>query len=483
MGKTSNSDAPPPRNFKAEQSVLGSILLSPKSIAKITDILTSDAFYDANHKTIYTALLEMWQDGIAIDIITLAEKLYKNNILDEVGGIYYLTELSGNTPTAANILQHALIVKDRHIERQVLHAAQSVIYHITTNAADIYEETTAHQRKLFEITSSVYSTSNYNAKDAAMKSYDSMLKIQSGREGIISSGFESLDEHLNGFYKSDLIVIGARTSIGKTRLMTSMMVTIGMLRNQPIGIISIEMPVEQIVWSMKANWTKIDMRRFRQREPNFTDEENKKILAFYDIFSKSNIYIDDAAYVTIDMLMSKARQFKEAYGIKILFVDYLQRIATTNYHATRHNEISEVSGGLKRIAKELEISVVVLAQLSRKTEERLSKKPILSDLKESGDIEQDADVVLLMHRPAFYNKDFENNEISKSADGVHITKLYVAKNRNGPANETSYLHFYLKYGLFLDKGGIEDNVLLQDIKAPQQLHIEEWEDEDEESPF
>jgi len=425
-----------PHSIEAEEAVLGCMLINTNAVPKAIQNLEKNSFYSTVNQTIYSSMVKLFDDNKTIDYVSLTDQLKKNKKLDEVGGAYFITGLSKNAPSAENIDYYAQIVKEKFILRQIIQVSRN----ISLEAYDSTEEVTSILDKAEQILFNV----SQDAQKGRFKKIDPILhnvldvwgNRKAGKLSGMSSGFHDLDNILSGFKKNDFIVVAGRPSMGKTALALNFARNIASDSNYSIGFFSLEMSADQLVERLITSESKIDGNLVRTgRLPK---NEWKKVSSAADVLSRTNIYIDDSADLNIMELRAKARQLKAEKNIDVLFIDYIQLLNAPGRTESRQQEISYISRSLKALAKELNIPVISLSQLSRAVESRTDHRPIMSDLRESGAIEQDADVVLFIYRKVVYTKNEEDEGLGE---------LIVAKHRNGPTGnvKVSFIDKYAKF--------------------------------------
>ena len=420
----------PPQSIEAEQSILGAILIDRDAVVEIAEFLRPEDFYRQAHGTIYRAVLELFEKREPVDIVTVAEALERASELEAVGGRAYLSTLSNQTPTAVHALQYARIVERKSILRNLIGAAGKIAGIGYEDPAEIQEAVDRAEAELFQVSNRRVTAGFSRLKELLHEAYDRLDYLHAHRGEIlgIRSGFPDLDSLTTGFQKSDLIVIAARPSVGKTSLALNIAEHASVVDKRSVGVFSLEMSKEQLVQRLLSSVANIDSDRLRSgflEEMDFT-----RLAPAMNKLSEAPMYIDDTPNISTMELRTKARRLQAESGLDLLVVDYLQlmQASTTSRDANRVQEVSEISRGLKGLARELNLPVIALSQLSRQPEMRNEKEPRLSDLRESGAIEQDADLVLFLWR------DQERSGDAHSADQEEI-KLKLAKHRNGPTGE------------------------------------------------
>lgn len=434
-----------PQNADAEASLLGSLIIDSEAFIKIADRVKPDDFFSAQHKSIFTAMRNLHDKRSPIDILTLSEQLKIIDQLDNVGGASYLTELTNFVPTAAHVEKYAEIVADKSIRRKLIkasHAIASVSREEDKSIAELIEEA---ETRLFEVSQKHVRQDITSLESILGDSFDRLDDLHKHKGGLrgIATGLKDLDKLLAGLQRSDLDVIAARPSMGKTALMLNMALDIATKAKQgAVLIFSLEMAKEQLVDRLLAAEANVNAWSIRTGE-GLTDEDFERISVAMGSLAEAPIYIDDTSGITVSDLRTKARRMHHQNPLAVIMVDYLQLMSGGSRFATISNrvqEISEISRNLKILARELNVPVVALSQLSRVVETRSPQIPQLSDLRESGAIEQDADIVMFLYREDFYNPD---------TDRQHITDIYIKKHRNGPTGRIE-LFFDITKQRFLD---------------------------------
>ena len=410
----------PPQNLEAEVSVLGSLMLDKDAIVKVADIVNPEDFYETKNKIIYEAVQELFIKNTSIDILTVTNILEERKMLDKIGGSSYLTELINSVPSAANVVHYASIVRKKGTLRRLISTANEISNSAYEEEKDIDAVLDFAETQLFGVSQKHLKqnfVSIHNVLSATFERIDELHRDQGKLRGL-STGFVDLDQKLGGLQKSDLVILAARPSMGKTSLALDMIRHIGVNMKVPVGIFSLEMSKDQLVDRLLSSQSDVNLWKIRTGHLN--DEDFEKIGEAMGVLSEAPIYIDDAAGSTVMEVKTKARRLHMEHGVGLIVVDYLQLMSGRNTD-NRVQEVSEISRSLKILARELNIPVVALSQLSRNLENRPDKVPQLSDLRESGSIEQDADVVMFIYR--------------EDADNFENVKLTIEKHRNGPTGE------------------------------------------------
>lgn len=415
----------PPQDLDAEVSVLGSLMLDKNAIIHVADILSPNDFYHPSHQKIYETILELFERGEPIDILTVSHKLKGKKIFKDIGGTDYLSDLVSRVPTSAHIEQYANIVKEKRVRREIINAS-SVINEQAFEHADFESLIDEVEQKIFGISQRSRPQKFAHIKEGLPEAYERLEKLHQGDKNTlrgVPTHFTKLDNLLSGFQRSDMIILGARPSTGKTAFALDIARNAAMHGNA-VGIFSIEMSRDQIIDRFIASQAQIPLWRLRSGRLN--DElEFALVQQALDELSKAPIFIDDSSSPSILQMRSIARRLQLEHKLDLLIVDYIQLIRPTTSSDNVVNQVSEISRGLKALARELNIPVLALSQLSRDIEKRDSKLPRLSDLRESGSLEQDADVVMFLSRDM-------NERTDLPEEGQGIVKVFVAKHRNGP---------------------------------------------------
>jgi replicative DNA helicase len=440
----------PPQHIEAEQSVLGGILIENEAINRVTEILDADDFYRDAHGKIFNALINLSERDEPADLITMTNELRKTDQLDSVGGASYLASLIDSVPTAANIEYYAKIVKEKAILRKLIQTSTEIITQSYEDRGDVEGFLDEAERAIFEISEKRVRPSFYPIREIVKASFATIEKLFQKKEAVtgVPSGFKELDRMTAGFQPSDLIIIAGRPSMGKTAFCLDVAEYAAIDNKIPVAIFSLEMSKEQLVIRMLCSQAHVEGTRLRTGYLNESDWPKLTIAA--GNLSEAPIYIDDTAALSALELRAKARRLKADRGLGMVIVDYLQLMKGRARVESRQQEISEISRSLKALAKELNIPVIAVSQLSRKTEERTGNRPQLSDLRESGAIEQDADLIVFIYRDEIYNRSEDNPNRGKA-------EVIIGKQRNGPIGKID-LAFLDKFTTFKDlyKGETEN---------------------------
>ncbi|MCA9351252.1 replicative DNA helicase [Patescibacteria group bacterium] len=412
----------PPQNIDAERALLGSIMLRPIALAEVIDEISEDDFYVQKHRVIFRVMADLARVGDPIDIVSVSEKLKALNLTDQAGGVSYLNEVAGTVPSSTNLDYYAKTVASKSSLRKLIEAGEVVTELGFNEGEDIDAVLDQAEKRVFEVTSNTKGSRTFTSmKDLIPKSWEKIERLAEGDDTLrgVPTGYAALDRILSGFQESDLIILAARPSTGKTSLALDIARKAAVNHNVPIGFFSLEMSADQLADRMLSAEAQVDAWRIRTGK-GLTDDDYARISVAMETLSKAPIYIDDKPGNTINQMRSTARRLKAEHGLGLIMVDYLQLMTTNKNYDSMVNQVTEISRSLKALAREIEVPVVALSQLSRAVEQR-GGKPRLSDLRDSGSIEQDADVVIFLHK--------ERNE-----DGVgrsQVTDVLVEKHRNG----------------------------------------------------
>lgn len=433
----------PPQAVDVEMAVLGAMMLDKGAIAKAIEILDETTFYKPAHTRIFAAMTALFERSEPVDLITLVEELRRRADLDKVGGEYYLTELTTKVTTAANIEYHAHIVLEKALMRQLISSSSEVVgraYSETEDALDLLDEA---EQKIFQISEQRMKKSFVSMNTAVHQTMEMIESIHGKHSGVtgVPSAFTELDNFTGGFQKSDLIVVAGRPSQGKTALVLSIARNAAILHDVPVGFFSLEMSAQQLVLRLICAEARVDAHSVRTGR--LPEDEWRKLSTSVGKLYKAKIFLDDTPALSALEIRAKARRLKAEHNIGLIVVDYLQLMQGPKNAQSREQEISTISRSLKALAKELNIPVLALSQLNRAVEMRGDKRPVLADLRESGAIEQDADVVLFVHRPEMFGiTTDENNEPTEG-----MAEIIIGKQRNGPTG-SARLAFVKQYARF-----------------------------------
>lgn len=416
----------PPQNLDAEASLLGALLIDSDAIVKIADTINERDFYDERHRHIYTAIKRLYEAHSPVDVLTLADELKNAGSLQTIGGASYLTELTNFVPTAAHVVQYAEIVASKALRRRLIKASQDITNFGYDESEDLKGLIEQAESRLFEVSQQHVKQDVVSMEEILTDSFDRLDELHKDKGTIrgIPTGYKDLDAILAGLQRSDLFILAARPSMGKTAMVLNLAHNIAVKAGQPVLIFSLEMSKEQLVDRVLAKESGVNA--WALRTGNLTDSDFEKIGQAMGTLSEAQIYIDDTPGITVSDMRTKARREAHQRPLGLVIVDYLQLMSGGSRfggEGNRVQEISEISRGLKGIARELNVPVIALSQLSRSVESRSPQIPQLSDLRESGSIEQDADVVAFLYREEYYNPDTERK---------NIMDIFIKKHRNGP---------------------------------------------------
>lgn len=428
-----------PQSIEAEQSVVGSMIIDKSAIAKVLERLEEEDFYRDGHKVIYKTILDMFRNDIAVDLLTLLEYLKSTNMLERAGGVTYITELSSSVPTTANLSAYIKIVSDKSTLRKLIKASTAIIEESYNNQSQVENVVDIAEKKIFNLAEKRTSKDFEPLGDVLERGFAQIEKLFNNKGEItgVGTGFADLDAKTSGFQSGDMILIAARPSMGKTTFALNIAEHVALREHRSVVIFSLEMSKEQLAYKLLCSEANVDMLKLRTGTLEDKDWENIAMAA--GPLSKAKIYIDDSAGVTVMEMRSKCRRLKMEYGIDLIVIDYLQLMSGGASSDNRQQEVSEISRSIKALAKEMECPVIALSQLSRAPEQRADHRPMLSDLRESGSIEQDADIVMFLYRDEYYNKETEDKNIGE---------CIIAKQRNGPVGtaKLAWLGQYSKFG-------------------------------------
>ncbi|ULT57067.1 replicative DNA helicase [Neobacillus drentensis] len=435
------ADRMPPQNIEAEQAVLGAIFLEPSALTVASEILIPEDFYRASHQKIFNVMLDLNDQGKAVDLVTVTEELAAAKLIEDIGGVSYLSDLSGSVPTAANIEYYARIVEEKSLLRRLIRTATNIASDGYSREDEVEALLSEAEKSIMEVAQRKNAGAFHNIKDVLVRTYDNIEEMHNrvGEITGISTGFAELDRMTAGFQRNDLIIVGARPSVGKTAFALNIAANVATKTNENVAIFSLEMGAEQLVMRMLCSEGNIDAQRLRTG--SLTDDDWGKLTMAMGSLSNSGIFIDDTPGVRISDIRSKCRRLQQEHGLGMILIDYLQLILGSGRSGeNRQQEVSEISRSLKQLARELKVPVIALSQLSRGVEQRQDKRPMMSDIRESGSIEQDADIVAFLYRDDYYDKESENK---------NIIEIIIAKQRNGPTG-TVALAFVKEYNKFVN---------------------------------
>lgn len=434
-------DRIPPHNQEAEQSVIGAIFLEPQALITAAEILQYEDFYRVAHQKIFQTMNRLSDQGKPIDVVTVTEELSSKKELEDVGGLSYLTEIANSVPTAANIAHYARIVEEKALLRRLIRVATNIVEDGFTREDEVEALLSEAEKKMMEVSNRKNAGDFRHIKDVLVQTYDN-IELLHARKGDITgvpTGFRDLDKITAGFQRNDLIIVAARPSVGKTAFALNVAQNVATKTEENVAIFSLEMGAEQLVMRMLCAEGNIDAQVLRTGA--LTAEDWRKLTMAMGSLSNAGIFIDDTPGIRINEIRSKCRRLKQEFGLGMIMIDYLQLIVgSSNGKENRQQEVSEISRSLKSLARELQVPVIALSQLSRGVEQRQDKRPMMSDLRESGSIEQDADIVSFLYREDYYDKETENQ---------NMIEIIIAKQRNGPTG-TVTLAFVKEFNKFVN---------------------------------
>ena len=427
-----------PHSVEAEQSVIGSMIMDRDAILAASEIITSEDFYQHQYGVIFDAMVELYNEGKPVDLVTLQDRLREKDVPPEISSLDFAKDLLDAVPTSANVRNYAQIVQEKSMLRKMIKTMEEIAntcYVAKERTEDIMEST---EKKVFDLLQRRSGGDYVPIKDVVLSALDKIEKASKNKGTVtgIPTGFLDLDYKTSGFQPSDLILIAARPSMGKTAFVLNIAQNMAFKEGKTVAIFSLEMSKEQLVNRLFSLESRVDSQALRTG--NLTDEDWAKLIEGAAVVGKSNLIIDDTPGISISELRSKCRKFKLEHNLGIIIIDYLQLMTGGKHSESRQQEISEISRSLKAVARELNVPVVARSQLSRAVAQRPDHRPMLSDLRESGAIEQDADVVMFIYRDDYYNKD---------TDKKNIAEIIIAKQRNGPIGtvELVWLPNYTKF--------------------------------------
>jgi replicative DNA helicase len=412
-----------PHNLEAEQSVLGCMIIDKTSITRATEALKGEDFYRESHKVIFNCLVEMFMKDMPVDMITLIEQLRASDKLETAGGITYISEISNSVPSTAHLQSYMKIVDDKSMLRKLIRASNEIIENSYGRQDDVEKVVDLAQKKVFDIAQKRNSSDFESISTVLERGFLEIerLFVNKGEVTGVPSGFKDLDEMTSGFQKGDMVLVAARPSMGKTTFALNLCENAALRSGKSVVIFSLEMSKEQLAYKLLCSQASVDLLKLRTG--NLEDRDWENIARAAGPLAGAKIFIDDSAGVSVMEMRSKCRKIKIEHGIDFIMIDYLQLMSGSAGSDNRQQEVSEISRSIKALAKEMQCPVIALSQLSRAPEQRADHRPMLSDLRESGSIEQDADVVMFLYRDEYYNKETEEKNVSE---------CIIAKQRNGP---------------------------------------------------
>jgi replicative DNA helicase len=428
-----------PHNIQAEQTVLGCMLKDKSSIVNTAETLSEDDFYRESHKMLFKSMLDLFMKDIPVDMITLIEHLKSINMLDGVGGITYITEISDSVIITSNLSSYIKIVKDKAILRKLIKASTEIMEDSYTKQNDVPDVLDLAEKRIFDIAQN-RATNEYEAIGTVLErgitNIENVFNSKGDTTGV-PSGFPELDSMTSGFQPGDMILVAARPSMGKTTFSINIAEHVALKEGKSVVVFSLEMSKEQLVYKILSSQANVDMLKLRTGE--LSEEHWSRIGKVAGPIAMSKIFIDDTAGVSVMEMRSKCRRIKMEHGIDMILIDYLQLMSGSSRSESRQQEVSEISRSIKALAKEMSCPVIALSQLSRAPEQRADHRPMLSDLRESGSIEQDADLVMFLYRDEYYDKETEDK---------NVAECIIAKQRNGPTGtvKLAWLGQFSKFG-------------------------------------
>ncbi len=431
----------PPHNVEAEQAVIGAIFLEPEAFSTASERLVSTDFYRANHQAIFATMSSLSDKGEPIDVITVTTNLANSDQLEQVGGVTYLTDLASSVPTAANIEYYSKIVEEKALLRRLIKSATDIVTNTFAKEDAVEEVLDEAEKTILEVSSRKNSGAFKPIKDVLIDVYDNIEQLHNSDNDVtgIATGYRGLDRMTSGFQKNDLIIVAARPSVGKTAFALNIAQNVAINSDENVAIFSLEMGADQLVQRMLCAEGNIDSQRLRTGA--LQSEDWGKLTMAMGSLSHAGIFIDDSPGIRVSDIRSKCRRLKQEHGLGMIIIDYLQLISgSESSRDNRQQEVSEISRSLKGLARELEVPLIALSQLSRGVEQRQDKRPMMSDLRESGSIEQDADIVSFLYRDDYYDEESEQQD---------IIEIIISKQRNGPTG-TVELAFKKEYNKFVD---------------------------------
>ncbi|HJH11056.1 MAG TPA: replicative DNA helicase [Metalysinibacillus jejuensis] len=436
----------PPHNKEAEQSIIGAVFLQPEALIVASERLQPQDFYQTAHQQIFEVMLELSDQGSPVDVVTVSEVFAARKSLEEIGGLSYLLELSNAVPTAANVEYYADIVSEKSVLRRLIRAATKIVDDGYMREDEVSELLSDAERSIMEVANKRNASDFKHIEGVLHETFDNIEKMHQNKGDVtgISTGYVDLDKMTAGFQRNDLIIVAARPSMGKTAFALNIAQNAAVRSKQNVAIFSLEMGAEQLVMRMLCAEGLIDAQRLRTG--SLENEDWSKLMLAIGSLSKAGIYIDDSPGLRVNEIRAKCRRLYQESGLDMILIDYLQLIQGSGRPGeNRQQEVSDISRSLKALARELKVPVIALSQLSRGVEQRQDKRPMMSDLRESGSIEQDADIVSFLYRDDYYNKE-------EDAPPNDLIEIILAKQRNGPTG-TVKLAFNKQYNKFSNYTG------------------------------
>lgn len=433
------ADRMPPQNIEAEQAVLGAIFLEEQALITVSERLKPEDFYRTAHQRIFQVMLDLSAKREPVDLVTVTAELQNHNWLDDVGGVNYLSDLANSVPTAANVEYYSKIVEEKALLRRLIRAATNIAAEGYTSSEDVDVILEEAEKSILEVSQKKTKSNFVSIKDVLIETYEKieMLNRHKGEITGLPTGFTELDRMTAGFQRSDLIIVAARPSVGKTAFALNIAQNVAKKTGENVAIFSLEMGAQQLVQRMLCAEGNINAQKIRTG--NLDPGDWEKLTMAMGSLAKTGIYIDDTPGIKVNEIRAKSRRLKQEKGLGMIVIDYLQLIQGSGRRGeNRQQEVSEISRTLKELARELDVPVIALSQLSRSVESRQDKRPMMSDIRESGSIEQDADIVAFLYRDDYYDKESESK---------NTIEIIIAKQRNGPVGtvELAFLKEFNKF--------------------------------------
>ena len=452
-------DQTQPQNIEAEKAVLGAIFLSNDALVESMEYLTADDFFKRSHQIIFEKMVDLNDRDKPIDVLTIREELEKANQVDDIGGVSYIVELAETVPTAANVVYYAKIVQEKSVLRKLIKTATTIVTRSYVGEEEVSDLLDEAERSIMNVSEATNKEGFKNIRDVLSDNLKELNRLATDDSEVtgLSTGFTELDKMTTGLHDDELIILAARPAVGKTAFALNIAQNVGTQNDTPVAIFSLEMSAQSLVSRMLCAEGSIDANHFRTG--NLTPQEWDNLMVAMGSLSKTKIFLDDTAGIKVAEIRAKCRRLaKEQGGIGLIVIDYLQLIEGTN-HENRQQEVSDISRQLKKLAKELHVPVIALSQLSRGVEQRQDKRPVLSDIRESGSIEQDADIVGFLYREDYYERDNDaedsNQDPRDNDENVGEVEVIIEKNRSG-ARGTVRLLFVKSYNKFSSIAYIPD---------------------------
>ena len=435
------ADRTPPHSIEAEQAVLGAVFLEPEALIVASEILVPEDFYRPAHERIFRVMLDLHERGQPVDLVTVTAELQDRKLLEEIGGVSYLSDLANAVPTAANVEYYSRVIEEKSLLRRLIKTATEIVAEGYASEEEVETILDNAEKRVLEVANRKNAGDFVSIKDILVETYDNIEILHNRKDEItgIPTGFIEFDRMTAGLQRNDFIIVAARPSVGKTAFALNISQNVATKTNENVAIFSLEMGAQQLVMRMLCAEGNIDSQRLRTGR--LTPEDWEKLTMAMGSLANAGIYIDDTPGIRVSEIRAKCRRLKQEKGLGLVVIDYLQLIQGSGKSGeNRQQEVSEISRSLKALARELEVPVIALSQLSRNVEQRQDKRPIMSDIRESGSIEQDADIVAFLYRDDYYNKD---------SDKKNIIEIIIAKQRNGPTG-TVELAFIKEFNKFVN---------------------------------